>query len=169
MKKIVFALLLLPAVSFAENINFVSLSHITADNGYESINGYSLGYQGVFGGVFALDTSYTDSQDDICGGCDFQGLSFKFAISSFDEGSFYLGAAFNDGSDINSENGYSVGYAKINGDGLDYGVSATVFEGITEMGVTLRAPIGDSGLGWQVGLAESDGVTTTTAGVSVAF
>lgn len=169
MKKIVFALLFLPAVSFADDVNFVSLSHVTLDNGSESINGYSLAYQGVFGDAFAFGVSNTESEDDVCNGCDLQSLSINFAITSFNEGSFYLGGAFNDGSDIDSQNGYSIGYAKINGDGLDYNISATVVEGVSATGITLRAPIGDSGLGWQVGLSESNGETVTMAGVSMAF
>jgi hypothetical protein len=169
MKKTIIALCFLPLAAFADNVNFVSLSHITLDDSFESVNAYSLGYQGVFNGTFAIALSHTEILDDVCDGCDLKSLSMKFAISTFDEGSFYLGAGFNDGSDSNSQNGYSVGYAKINGDGLDYDVSAAVVEGVTAMGITLRAPIGDSGLGWQVGLSETNGITASMAGVSMAF
>lgn len=170
MKKLILALLLLPAFSFADNVNFVSLNHMTLDDGTESLNAYSVGYQGVFGGKLAVGLSHLKSQDDTCDGCDIQSLSANYAFGSFDDGSFYLGVAFGDGSELDdSTDGINIGYAKINSDGLDYNVSASAVEGVTALGVTLRAPIGDSGLGWQVGLSDTDGVTTTMAGISIAF
>lgn len=170
MKKLFFALLLLPTVSFADNVNFASLNHVTLSDGIESVNGYSLGYQGVFDGKISLALTHFESQDDICDGCDIQSLVASYAFGSFDEGSFYLGASVGDSSEADeSSHGINIGYAKSSGNGLDYNVSAAVVEGIAAFGVTLRAPIGDSGLGWQVGLAESEGVTTTTAGLSMAF
>tara|TARA_R110000764_G_scaffold21549_1_gene54394 strand:+ start:75 stop:578 length:504 start_codon:yes stop_codon:yes gene_type:complete len=167
MKKLMLAMLFLPAVSFADNVNFVSLNHVTLDDGFESVNAYSVGYQGVFGGKIAVGLSHLESQDDVCDDCDIQSLSANYAFGSFDEGSVYLGAVLVE--DEGSTEGFTIGFAKISGDGLDYNFSAAVVEGVTAMGVSLRAPIGDSGLGWQVGLAESDGITTTMAGLSMAF
>ena len=170
MKKIVFALLFLPAVSFADNVHFASISHMTLDDGIESLNGYSIAYQGVSDGKFAIGLSHTESRDDLCDGCDFQSLSINYAFGSFDEGSVYLGAALGENSEVEgSTDGFTIGFAKISGDGLDYNFSAAVVEGVTAMGVSLRAPIGDSGLGWQAGLAESNGITTTMVGLSMAF
>ena len=170
MKKFVFVLLFLPALSFADSVNFASISHVTIDDGFESVNGYTLGYQGVFGGKLALGLSHLESQDDVCDGCDIQSLSVNIAIGSFAEGSFYLGANYSDSSEaVDSANGFNVGYAKMTGEGLDYNVSAAVVEGVTAMGVSLRSAFGDSGLGWQLSLAESNGVTTTSAGISFAF
>ena len=170
MKKLMLALLFLPAVSFADNVNFFSIGHMTLDDGLESVNAYTVGYQRVFDGNFSLSLSHLESLDDVCDDCDFQTLSANWALGSYNEGSFYLGVSHTDaGGLIGSSDGINIGYAKVNGVGLDYNVSASVVEGVAAYAVTLRAPIGDSGLGWQVGLADEDGVSTTMAGISIAF
>ena len=145
MKNIVFALLLLPAVSFAENVNFFGAKYAWMSGTPDeiSVDGYTVGYTSVIDEKLSAGVSYVVMDAETYGGygvrADYAVAKIDFAFGSFNAGSLYAGAgmAFADGE--------------------------------TAVGVSFRAPLGDSGLGWEFGVVGSDGITTTSTGLSISF
>ena len=174
MKNIVFALLLLPAVSFAENVNFFGAKYAWMSGIPDeiSVDGYTVGYTSVIDEKLSAGVSYVVMDAETYGGygvrADYAVAKIDFAFGSFNAGSLYAGAgmAFADGETAEA---FTVGFAKRSGEEFDYDFAVAFDDGETAVGVSFRAPLGDSGLGWEFGVVGSDGITTTSTGLSISF
>jgi hypothetical protein len=166
MKNIALALLLLPAISLAENISYVDLNITIFDAGSESVDGFEAGLKTVFDGKLAIDIShfYAESSDVFP---DLKEFSVAYAIDSFDDGSFYAEAGVVDGA--SAELATSVGYAKLSGNGIDYDVSVSRIDGQNLIGFALSGQAGDSGLGWNASMRTDGEVDITSVGLSFIF
>ena len=116
----------------------------------------------------ALGISHLESSDDAFEGGTSQ-ININYALDSFSDGSFYVGASFID-SDTTQDNpeGFSIGYAKKSAEGTGYNVSALIIGGVVGYGISLRSPIGED-VGLRYGLSESNGVSVVNRGISVDF
>ena len=57
MKNLALALLLLPTMSFAENVNYLNLNHSILDAGAISVDGFEASLETVFDGKLSIDVS----------------------------------------------------------------------------------------------------------------
>jgi hypothetical protein len=166
MKNIALALLLLPAISLAENVSYVDLNMTIFDAGHDSVDGFEAGLKTVFDGKLSIDVSqfYAENSDDFP---DLKEFSVAYALDSFNDGSFYVGAGVVDAG--SAEAATSVGYAKLSGNGLDYNVSVSRIDGQNVIGFALSGQDGDSGLGWNASMRTDGEVDVTSVGLSFIF
>ena len=77
----------------------------------------------------------------------------------------YVGISYSD-SDISdqTDTSYSIGFAKVSGNGTDYNLSASTVDGIVSYGVSV---IADSGVSF--GISESNGSSIVQVGYRFAF
>ena len=176
MKKIALALLLLPSISFADNVNYANLNYAKLDSDFGSADAYEVSLQTVLeeklsiyvGLLFAEDGALTNNE--VSDFPDAKELSFAYALNSFNEGSFYLGAGVLDFDVADSaELVASIGYAKLSGDELDYNVSISDIDGESVFGLALSGLVGDSGLGWNASLRTGADIDVTSVGLSFIF
>jgi outer membrane usher protein FimD/PapC len=180
MKKIALALLLLPAISFADSVNYANLNLAMLDSDYVSSDAIELSLQSVLeeklsiyvGFLYAVDGAFDN--DEVALLPDVKKLSFAYALDSFSDGSFYLGAGARNvdvAADTDAE--LSIGYAKFSGNELDYNVSLSNIDGDGEsefeFGLALYGLVGDSGLGWNASLRTGTDVDVTSVGLSFKF
>lgn len=166
MKKIALALLLLPAISFAENVSYVDLNMTIFDAGHDSVDGFEAGLKTVFDGKLSVDVGHFYAEDsDVSPSI--KELSVAYAIDSFTEGSFYVEAGVVDAG--SAELASTVGYAKLSGSGIDYDVSVSRIDGQNVIGLGLSGREGDSGLGWNASLRTDGEVDITSVGLSFIF
>lgn len=174
MKKLGLVLLLLPAISFADNVNFLGAEYawVSGIPDEISVDGYTIAYTSVMNEKLSAGVSYVvlDAVDYYGYGvrADYATAQIDFAFGSFNTGSFYAGAgmAFADGDTAEA---FKVGFAKRSGEGFDYDLAVAFEDGESAVGASFRAPLGDSGLGWTFGVVGSDGVTTTHTGLNMSF
>ena len=175
MKKLCFALFLLPTVSFAESVNFFGVHGATVNGIPDEIsaNGYKLEYKRVYEG-FSAGLNYTviDFEDNLAKTKDREqevnaNVDFGFS-GSFDTGALYvgLGAELYNGSNEN----YLVkfGAAKRSGVGLDFDFNISSKSGDIILGGSLLGQIASSNVGWEVGFTHFE-ATTAFAGFSLVF
>lgn len=173
MKKLGLALLLLPTISFADNVNFVGAEYAWT-SGYTGLNvdGYTVSYKAVIDENLSAGLGYVVIDVE-----DYYGYGYRsdvaiaqvdYAFGSFKTGSLYagVGIGFSDG---NTEEAVEVGFAKRSGEGFDYGLAVTFDDGDSAVEASFRAPLGDSGLGWTFGVGVSDGITASRTGLNIAF
>ena len=167
MKKVFLVLVLLPAFSFADNVSFVGADYYRVSGFGLSADGYQIGIMSVFNGKTSVGLAQTEISEY---GIDISltTLSVDYAFGSFDDGSFYAGIGGVDGEG-DSEAVFSLGYAKINGQGLDYDISLSTVDGETAIGASLRGEIGESGLGWKIGAASDGDISSQTVGINFKF
>ncbi|MDG1495491.1 MAG: hypothetical protein P8Q91_06445 [Porticoccaceae bacterium] len=167
MKKIVLGLMLLSPVSFADNLSFVGADYFRISGFGESVDGYRLSAMNVFSGKTAVGLSYIRVSENGVS-ADVTALNADYAFGSFNDGSFYIGGSVQD-SDAGSDAGVAIGYAKISGEGLDFNVSVAHVDGESALGVVLRGPLGDSGLGWNLGASTDGDLSSQSAGINFKF
>jgi hypothetical protein len=183
MKKIAFALILLPAISFADNVNLFSAEF---GKGSDNIDSFNIGYEAVIGGKLSVGLDYVDLQFEDGTEYDTLEVNVDFALGSFDTGSLYAGVGavmpYNmttgnkilDGllqspsSDHDKlSNAFNAGFAKRSGDGLDYDLGVVVVDNYKLYRASLRAPLGDSGFGLTYAVDKVDnGVALCSLGLS---
>ena len=176
MKKIALALLLLPAISFADNVNYANLNFAILDSDYGSADAYEVSLQTVLEEKLSIYVGFlyveggAFENDEVGDLPDAKKLSFAYALDSFSEGSFYLGLGVRDFDVADSpEPELSIGYAKFSGDELDYNVSLSDIDGESEFGLALYGLVGDSGLGWNASLRTGTDIDVTSVGLSFKF
>lgn len=167
MKKSILGLMLLSSVSFADNVSFFGAEYIHVSGFGDSIDGYQLSARSVINGKASVGLSYIElsaygvTSDAVT-------LMIDYAFGSFDDGSFYGGVGAVDGEG-GADTGVTLGYSKRSGEGLDFDVSVAHIDGESALDVTLRGPIGDSGLGWNIGVSTDGDLSSQSAGINFKF
>jgi len=177
MKKIALALLLLPAVSFAENINFIGAQYtwMSGISDEEKVDGYMVGYERVFGDGFAaaLDYIVLDTENKTLGTKDRHqevNASVDFAfIGSFKTGAVYIGLEKELYNGSNNKYLTKVGVATRSGEGLDFDFNISTRHGDIGLGGSMRGQLSDGIMGWELGFTHVLNKTTSFAGLSLAF
>ena len=168
MKKTIFALCFLPLTTFADNVSFFDIGFGEMGNGFETISGYSTALETVIDSSVALGISHLESSDDAAD-VGISQIDINYALDSFNDGSFYVGASFIDSDEFeDNQDGFSIGYAKKSGEGLDYDIAAAIVNGVVGYGISLRSQIGENA-GLRYGLSESNGVSLVSLAVSMNF
>lgn len=166
MKKIIFLMLLLPTVSFA-NDHAVGLKYVNWDlsgcyGSCPTVDGAGIQYAGVMNNKVLLDFDYADVGTDYAS-VDYNILQAAYGFQELDTGSFTLGFTRMDAGD--PETVATVGYSRRGGEGPDYSIEvldtdeeATLhFSVRTNIGITLDAMTSDGdtvygiGFSWKVG------------------
>ncbi|MDC1210894.1 hypothetical protein N8087_03085 [Porticoccaceae bacterium] len=167
MKKSILGLMLLSSVSFADNVSFVGADYAHVSGFGDSIDGYQLSARSVFNGKVSVGLSYIElSAYGFT--TDAATLTIDYAFGSFNDGSFYGGVGIVDGEG-GADTGVTLGYSKISGEGLDFDVSVAHVDGESALGVALRGPIGDSGLGWNIGATTDGDLSSQSVGINFKF
>lgn len=173
-------LLVLPTLSFANNVHFANVSFTSQD----SITGYAIGYTGVFDEKYALSLGHADaSKGEIS--ITSTAAGFNYGFQSFNTGSVYfgLGVARLDGLTMNIKTPYyelsidsggtsglaRLGYAKLSGEGLDYDLSLVTMDGESHVNAVMRGAIDNSDWGWLFGVSSNGDEAAVSAGVSLTF
>ena len=160
MKKIIFLMLLLPTVSFANN-NDIGVHYTSWDlDGCCTVDGFGIDYSGLAGdNSLLVDLTYERVSE---GGVDFNFniLSLAYAFGNANEGAFNLGMTRFDGEG-ESESDVMVGYGRRGGEGVDYQVGLINTEDDATFMLSLR---GESGIKFT--LFSSDGDNLMTLGYS---
>tara|TARA_R110000787_G_scaffold52146_1_gene122931 strand:+ start:202 stop:708 length:507 start_codon:yes stop_codon:yes gene_type:complete len=168
MKKTIFALCLLPLTAFADNVSFIDIGFGEMGTGFETISGYSIALETVIDSSVALGISHLESSDDDWD-IGISQIDINYALDSFNDGSFYVGASFIDSDEFeDNQDGFSIGYAKKSGEGLDYDIAAVVVNGVVGYGISLRSQIGENA-GLRYGLSESNGISVVSLSLGVNF
>lgn len=89
MKNFAFALLLLPAMSFAETVSFVSVDFGAGSDNIDTVG--SIGYEAVLEGKLSAGINYTDIQYGDGSEYDSIEVNVDVAFGSFNTGSLYAG------------------------------------------------------------------------------
>jgi hypothetical protein len=181
MKKIALALLLLPTISFAENVNFFNAEIGIGGDNIDTVN--SIGYEAVVGGKLSAGLKYVDLQFEDGSKYDSLEINVDYAFNTFDTGSLYTGVGtvmpYNEGGDIlggilqspNSAHdklstAVKAGYSKRSGDSLDFDIGVVFVDNYTMYKASLRVPLnGDFGLTYAVTQIES-GTALASLGLS---
>lgn len=182
MKKFALALLLLPAISFAENVNFVSAEFGIGSDSVDTIGG--IGYEAVIAGKLSAGLNYTEIHFDDGSDYDAIEVNVDAAFGSFDTGSLYVGVgammAYNNDSDFldglfvsepsandDLTTAFNAGFAKRSGDDLDYDIGVVFVDNYKIYTASLRASLGDSGFGLTYAIKKAQrGITLTSLGIS---
>jgi hypothetical protein len=166
MKKLLLALILLPASSFAENVTFAGTQYYRLSGFGDSLDGYAFGLM-TAGEKASFSLTHVRLSE---GGldADITSVDAEYAFGSWRDGSWYAGIGFTDGEG-SSEGSLSLGYGKRSGEGLDYDIGLVYMDGETAFGGSLRGEIGDSGWGWQVGAASDGDINSQSAGINYKF
>lgn len=173
MKKLGLILLsLVPSLCYADTVHLANASLTSQD----SLSGYAVAYTGMFKGRYAFKLKYDDaSKDEVS--VSSTSATFTYGFKPFATGSTYLslGAVDIDSPPvlINAPSGVNavaaIGYTKFSGQGLDYDISVLTMDGETSVNASLRSAIEGTDWGWVLGVANNDGDTGVSAGVSVIF
>ena len=172
MKKIILSALLLPTFAFANSSSFLTLSvgEISAPSQnwdgstyMEDADGYAVSFSNVVDDKTLLGFSHLEATGDVDGSI--SGVSAAYAFDSFSTGSMYVGIGHTD-SDLANDTftGYSIGYAKVSGNGTDFNLSATTVDGLVSYGVSVTA---DSGFSF--GITESNATSIVQVGYRFAL
>lgn len=181
MKKLGLILLsLVPSLCYADTVHLANASLTSQD----SMSGYAISYTGIFKGRYAFKLEYDDASKDQVS-VSSTSATFTYGFEPFATGSTYLslGAVDIDSPPvlINAPSGQvsldssgvnavaAIGYTKFSGQGLDYDISVLTMDGETSVNASLRNAIEGTDWGWVLGIANSDGDTGVSAGVSVIF
>jgi len=173
MKKLGLALLLLPTISFADDVHFIGADYawVSGVSGL-NIDGYTVSYRAVIDESFSAGLEYVviDAENYYGSGyrTDYTVAKVDFAFGSFKTGSLYagVGIGFVDGDNAEA---VEVGFAKRSGEEFDYGLAVIFEDGDSAVEASIRAPLGDSGLGWTFDVNVSDGITVSRTGLNIAF
>ena len=172
MKKIILSTLFLPAFAFANSSTFLTvgvgelnLPVIYSNGNIEmvDVDGYSFSLSNIIDDKTMIGLSHLEANGDFDGSV--TGVSAAYAFDSFAAGSMYVGISYSD-SDISdqTDTSYSIGFAKVSGNGTDYNLSASTVDGIVSYGVSV---IADSGVSF--GISESNGSSIVQVGYRFAF
>ncbi|MDG1694607.1 MAG: hypothetical protein P8I13_07115 [Porticoccaceae bacterium] len=181
MKKLGIILLsLVPSLCYADTVHLAKASLTSQD----SMSGYALSYTGTFKGRYALKLEYGDASKDQVS-VSSTSVSFTYGFKPFATGSTYLSLGSVDIDNqtvlISSPIGQleldssgasafaAIGYTKFSGQGLDYDFSLVTRDGESSVNASLRGAIEGTDWGWVFGIADNDGGTGVSAGVSVIF
>ncbi len=173
MKKIALALLLLPSISFADNVNFFAAEF---GKGSNSINSLNIGYEAVIDGKLSVGLDYIDLQFEDGTEYDTIEVNVDFAFGSFETGSLYVGVGtampYNMSTNMkllneliesdssvhdNLSTAVNTGFSKRSGDGLDFDLGVMVVDNYKLYKASMRAPLGDSGFGLTYAVDKVDG------------
>ena len=171
MKKIILSALLFPAFAFANSSSFltVSVGEISGPSEnwdgsvyMEHVDGYGVSFSNVDDKTM-LGFTHLEATGDADGSI--SGVSAAYAFDSFSTGSMYVGIGYTD-IDLADDTftGYSIGYAKVSGNGTDFNLSATTVDGLVSYGVSVTA---DSGL--LFGITESNATSIVQVGYRFAL
>ena len=185
MKKIALTLLLLPAISFAENINFAGIEFGVGSDSIDTIGG--IGYEAVIAGKLSAGINYTEIHFDDGSDYDSIEVNVDAAFGSFNTGSLYAGVSavmpynndsnFLDGVFTSSPSAtddlstsINAGFSKRSGEGLDYDIAVVFVDNYKMYTASLRAALGNSGFGltYAVKKVES-GIALTSLGLNLTF
>jgi hypothetical protein len=177
MKKIALALLLLPAISFAENVNFIGTQYswMSGIANEENASGYAISYRSVMDKKISAGLSYVviDVDNVITGAWSKReevNASVDFAfIGSFDTGAVYMGLDTDLRDDPDRSYLTKLGVATRSGKGLDFDVNISTRHGDIGLGGSIRGPLSDTIIGWEIGFTHVLDSTTSFAGLSLAF
>ena len=159
MKKILcaFVISFLPLTSVAENLNFFSNQFHESS---EDAKGHSITIDSVLsGGRHSFGLKRVQQESEINNVDSYAtSISTDLALDSFLEGSAFIGLSYlnpsNDGAFGSSNQGLlRAGYAKINGEGIDYKVYFQAWDENVDssLGIMLRGPLLGDSLNWTVG------------------
>lgn len=172
MKKLILSALLFPVFASANSSSFLTLSvgEISGPSEnwdgsiyMEDVDGYAVSFSNVVDDKTLLGFTHLEATGDADGSI--SGVSAAYAFDSFSTGSMYVGVGYTD-SDLadDTSTGYSIGYAKVSGNGTDYSLSATTVDGLVSYGVTVTS---DSGLSF--GITESNATSIVQVGYRFAL
>ena len=161
MKKIILGTLFFPIFAFANSTSFLSISVGEINDGFDDEALYGVAFSNVVDDKTLIGLSHMEVSDlDVSA----TGVSAAYAFDSFSSGSMYVGIGYADVDPGDGSTSYSLGYAKISGNGTDYNLSATSTEGVVMYGVSVTS---DSGLSF--GISEEDGVSIASVGLRFAL
>jgi hypothetical protein len=166
MKKFFLIFTLLPAFSFADSVSFVGADYFRVSGYGESADGHQISVMSVFNAQTSVALSRVEVSKN---GIDISvtNLAVEHAFGSFNDGSFYVGMGIVDGEAF--EPGFTLGFSKRSGQGLDYDIGLSTVDGETSFGATLRGEIGGNGLGWRVGTSSDGDIELHTVGLNFKF
>ena len=144
MKKIIFLMLLLPTVSFA-NDHAVGLKYVNWDlsgcyGSCPTVDGAGIQYAGVMNNKVLLDFDYADVGTDYAS-VDYNILQAAYAFGDLDSGAFHVGVASFDAAG-ERESVASVGYSRRGGDDFDYSIAVLDTEEGSTLQLTFRTKLG---------------------------
>jgi hypothetical protein len=159
MKKILcaFVISFLPLTSVAENLNFFSNQFHESS---EDAKGHSIAIDSILSeGRYSAGIQRVQQESEINNVDSYAtSISTDLALDSFIEGSAFIGLSYlnvsNEGAFGSSNQGLlRVGYAKINGEGIDYKVYFQTWDENVDslLGIMLRGPLLGDSLNWTVG------------------
>jgi hypothetical protein len=158
MKKILcaFAISIFPLTSVAGNLNFFSNQFHESS---EDAKGHSIAIDSILSeGQYNVDFKRVHQESENNVDSYATSISADLALDSFIEGSAFIGLSYlnpsNDGAFGDSNQGFlRAGYAKINGEGIDYKVYFQTWDESVDssLGIMLRGPLLGDALNWTVG------------------
>jgi len=177
MKKLALTLLLLPVLSFADNVHFFGtqyawMSGIPND---ESANGYTISYKSVIDEKLSVGLSYVDmditnrTTDVSIERLEVNASADYAFIGSFDTGALYLGLETDLHDNPDSSFLTKIGVATRSGEGFDFDFNISSRHGDIGLGASMRGPLAESVIGWEIGFTHVVNQTTSFAGLSLAF
>ena len=173
MKKLILSTLFLPVFALANSTSYLTLSvgelTLPFTNPYngsvylDDVDGYAVSFSNVDDDKTLLGFTHLEATGDADGSI--SGVSAAYAFDSFSTGSMYVGIGYTD-SDLANDTftGYSIGYAKVSGDGTDFNLNATTVDGLVSYSVSVTA---DSGLSF--GITESNATSIVQVGYRFAI
>ena len=166
MKKLILSTLLLPVFALANSTSYLTFSvgeltlpFIDSGSVYlDDVDGYSLSFMNVIDDKTLVGLSRLEATGRFDGSV--TGVSASYAFDSFNAGSMYVGITYANSDLVNdTSTGYSIGYAKVSGNGTDFNLSATTVDGLVSYEVSVTA---DSGL--LFGISESNAQSIVSVG-----
>ncbi|MDA8944475.1 hypothetical protein N9I32_03845 [Porticoccaceae bacterium] len=158
MKKILcaFVISIFPLTSVAGNLNFFSNQFHESS---EDAKGHSIAIDSILSeGQYNVDFKRVHQESENNVDSYATSISADLALDSFIEGSAFIGLSYlnpsNDGAFGDSNQGFlRAGYAKINGEGIDYKVYFQTWDESVDssLGIMLRGPLLGDALNWTVG------------------
>jgi hypothetical protein len=178
MKKLALTLLLLPVLSFADNVNFFGTQYTWMSgipDEEPTTHGYTISYESVIDETISAGFSYvnlnaTDETTKVMSEMQEVNVSADFAFAgSFDTGALYVGlqADLHDNSDRSFLT--KIGVASRSGKGFDFDANISSSYGDIGIGGSIRGQLPESAMGWEIGFMHIDDSTTNFAGISLAF
>ena len=183
MKKMLFCLLLIPAVSYAETTNVFSAEHGVGEDNINSVRTFS--YEGIISDRLTASLSYVDLWYEDGFQYDSFEVDVDFAFGSFEKGSIYIGGGsvmpYNyktygrlDEIFESPKSPYdqltsaiNLGFSKRTGNSFDYDLGVAFVDNYKLYKASLRAPLAKSGFGFTYSLKKvENGSTTTSLGIS---
>jgi hypothetical protein len=158
MKKILcaFVISIFPLTSVAGNLNFFSNQFHESS---EDAKGHSIAIDSILSeGQYNVDFKRVHQESENNVDSYATSISADLALDSFIEGSAFIGLSYlnpsNDGAFGDSNQGFlRAGYAKINGEGIDYKVYFQTWDENVDssLGIMMRGPLLGDALNWTVG------------------